>query len=298
MDHMMPVMDGIETTARIRAFSEKNDPYYKNLPIIALTANAVSGMKEMFLNNGFNDFISKPIDTGKLNSALEKWIPKEKQKWQQFVKRRIYYEAPEVVNGIDLQIEGLDTTIGVSMTGGSKKDYLRVLSIFYDDGLEKIVEIKTCIEKDDLPLITTYTHALKNVCAIIGAVKLSDIAKDLESAGARNDSAYIKEHCPDFLYELDKLLKSISKALPEPVMEKIIGHEDIEVLIGTLEEFKVALSKFDPEPIQKIAVFLQNSEFDAKTVFSISGILHKKLIGEYEDAVILIDRLLEELKAR
>jgi CheY-like chemotaxis protein len=57
----------------------KEDPYYSSLPIIALTANAVSGTREMFLNNGFNDFLSKPIDIIKLNSILEKWIPKEKK---------------------------------------------------------------------------------------------------------------------------------------------------------------------------------------------------------------------------
>jgi CheY-like chemotaxis protein len=79
MDHRMPGMDGIETTQRIRALGDE-DPYYKNVPIIALTADAVSGTKEMFLENGLNDFLSKPIDTIKLNSILEKWIPREKQR--------------------------------------------------------------------------------------------------------------------------------------------------------------------------------------------------------------------------
>jgi len=78
MDHRMPEMDGIETTQRIRAMGDE-DPYYKDVPIIALTADAVSGVKEMFLKNGLNDFLSKPIDTIKLNSVLERWIPKEKQ---------------------------------------------------------------------------------------------------------------------------------------------------------------------------------------------------------------------------
>jgi signal transduction histidine kinase/CheY-like chemotaxis protein len=72
IDHMMPDMDGIEATKIIREI-------YANLPIIALTANAVSGVKEMFLENGFNDFLSKPINTVELNSILEKWLPKEKQ---------------------------------------------------------------------------------------------------------------------------------------------------------------------------------------------------------------------------
>ena len=78
MDHMMHNMDGIETMQRIRSMDEQ-DPYYKNLPVIVMTANAVTGVKEMFLEKGFNDFLSKPIDTVYLDTILKKWIPKEKQ---------------------------------------------------------------------------------------------------------------------------------------------------------------------------------------------------------------------------
>jgi CheY-like chemotaxis protein len=76
MDHMMPGMDGIETVAQIRALEQG---YYKNLPIIALTANAISGMREMFLKQGFNDFLSKPIDIVKLDELIAKWTPAEKK---------------------------------------------------------------------------------------------------------------------------------------------------------------------------------------------------------------------------
>ncbi|MCL2010498.1 MAG: response regulator, partial [Synergistaceae bacterium] len=79
MDHKMPGMDGMETTQRIRAMGGE-EPYYKRLPVIALTANAVSGTREMFLQNGFDDFLSKPVDIVSLNAVLEKWLPKEKQK--------------------------------------------------------------------------------------------------------------------------------------------------------------------------------------------------------------------------
>ena len=79
MDHRMPEMDGVEATRHIRVMGA-GDPYYKNVPIVALTANAVSGTREMFLENGFDDFLSKPIDTVELNAILEQWIPGSKQK--------------------------------------------------------------------------------------------------------------------------------------------------------------------------------------------------------------------------
>ncbi|MCL2008456.1 MAG: ATP-binding protein [Treponema sp.] len=76
MDHMMPGMDGIETTVAIRALEGE---YFKTIPIIALTANAVSGMREMFLEKGFNDFLAKPIDVSKLDEVLDLWISKKKK---------------------------------------------------------------------------------------------------------------------------------------------------------------------------------------------------------------------------
>ena len=78
MDYKMPGMDGIETTKYVRAMGEESD-HYKYLPIIALTTYNASDAKEMFLQNGFNDFLLKPIDTVRLSAVLEHWIPKEKQ---------------------------------------------------------------------------------------------------------------------------------------------------------------------------------------------------------------------------
>jgi signal transduction histidine kinase/CheY-like chemotaxis protein len=76
MDHMMPGIDGIEATAQIRALDEE---YFRSVPIIALTANAIAGMREMFLSKGFNDYLSKPIEISRLNELMEKWIPPHKR---------------------------------------------------------------------------------------------------------------------------------------------------------------------------------------------------------------------------
>jgi CheY-like chemotaxis protein len=86
MDHMMPGMDGLETTAKIREWEreggkEKHDaeiPGIPGIPIIALTANAIAGMREMFLSKGFNDYLAKPIEISQLNALMEKWIPQGK----------------------------------------------------------------------------------------------------------------------------------------------------------------------------------------------------------------------------
>ena len=79
MDHMMPEMDGVETTQRIRDMGRK-DPYFAVVPIIALTANAMKGVREEFLQSGFNDYISKPVELDKLDDVLRAWVPEDKQK--------------------------------------------------------------------------------------------------------------------------------------------------------------------------------------------------------------------------
>ncbi|MCL2130243.1 MAG: ATP-binding protein, partial [Treponema sp.] len=122
MDHMMPGMDGIEVTEQIRALGE-NDDYYKKLPIIALTANAVSGIREFFLENDLNDFLPKPIDTSMLNSMLEMWIPREKQ-----IRSTVSNNGKTIImennNTVDFRIKGLNINKGIMMSGGIKENYL------------------------------------------------------------------------------------------------------------------------------------------------------------------------------
>jgi signal transduction histidine kinase/CheY-like chemotaxis protein len=100
MDHMMPGMDGIETTAAIRAMDGE---YFKRVPIIALTANALSGMQEMFLSKGFDDYLAKPIEINKLGAIIEKWTPAEKREKAETVSK----EAGSATDGGNPEIERL-----------------------------------------------------------------------------------------------------------------------------------------------------------------------------------------------
>ncbi|MCL2816462.1 MAG: ATP-binding protein, partial [Oscillospiraceae bacterium] len=150
MDHRMPEMDGVETTRRIREMGSE-DPYYANVPIIALTANAISGMKEMFLQNGFSDFLSKPIDTVSLNSVLERWIERKKRKSAQIENAGTYtaYNTSSPASGMDsdinnnikdsekngkdgedIKIDGVEIKTGLFHLGGKLELYLETLAVF------------------------------------------------------------------------------------------------------------------------------------------------------------------------
>ncbi|GBU23491.1 histidine kinase [Fibrobacteria bacterium R8-3-H12] len=255
MDHMMPEMDGIEATRRIRET-------HANLPIIALTANAVSGTKEMFFSNGFNDFLSKPIDTAKLNSILEKWLPEEKQE-----------RAMETVHE-------------------RSNINLEILDVFHKDGLKKIEELKECLETDNCHLYTIYVHALKSASASIGALDLSEMAKSLEMAGKQGDFAYIKQHTPQFLATLKILLNNINATL---LANKKNDQEpiDFETLKIELNKLKEAIGAFDSDAIDEATVSLKAFT----QVADVENILQKTLIGGYDEVVAMIDTLTEEIRA-
>jgi len=136
MDHMMPDMDGIETTAVIRAWEEEQQKkdiagLRKQVPIIALTANAVVGMKEMFIQCGFDDFIAKPIDVSKLDEILNRWIPKGKrEKKTETSTQTPLNKAASLPLPTFPDIPGVDTAKGITMTGGTAASYRQVLSLY------------------------------------------------------------------------------------------------------------------------------------------------------------------------
>jgi len=276
MDHMMPEMDGIEATKRIREFDTK-------LPIIALTANAVSGTKEMFLANGFNDFLSKPIDIVHLNSILEKWLPEEKQE-------KAMEPARENDVNTEFKIDGVDVQKGIFMSGGTLKGYIDILSTYHKDGLNKIDEIKECLKTDNYLLYTTYIHALKSASASIGALDLSEIAKSLEIAGNNKDLAYIEQYNPEFLKAFEILLNNINAAI-SATKNNEQSPVDFEILKHELNKLKVAISAYNFGAIDDAVNILRSFTQSAGIGENIENILQKTLIGEYDEAVAMIEAI-------
>jgi len=291
MDHMMPEMDGIEAVAKIREL-DTIDPYFRNLPIIAVTANAVSGMREIFLENGFVDFLPKPIETEKLNAILEKWIPIEKhekppEKRQSGAAGHINDSDENVV----IKIKGLNVKDGIMMVGGSVKDYYMTLSVFYNDSLEKIKEIETYLETENLPSYTICVHSLKSSLLIIGNKELSGNAKMLEEAGKKGDMDYINANNSIFINSLKALLDNINKAMAEKNAKKPPVAVDIKLIMDKLNKLKTALETINFSDTKNAAIELRNLTQNMKNDASdaIEDILKKVKSGDYIIAIELID---------
>ena len=245
MDHMMPEMDGIETTLYLRDLGE-GDPYYRDLPIIALTANALFGAREMFLENGFSDFLAKPIDTVRLNAVLEKWIPAE--------KRIALTEAPESGQELkllkDAFVEGIDFAQGVKYNQ-SENQYLHVLRSYCSHTPGLLAQLRTFTggvsrlnpaglnpEGISPSGYTTIVHGIKSSSYAIGATAIGQKAEALEKAGRSGAFDYVaRENLPfiamieALLPNIDRFLKTIDEAkadkqtapYPDPVLlEKLL----------------------------------------------------------------------------
>ncbi|MDR2532100.1 MAG: response regulator [Oscillospiraceae bacterium] len=293
MDHRMPEMDGMEATVRIRALGESNDDeqYFKNIPIVALTANAVAGMREMYLENGFNDYLSKPIDTVKLNSVLERLIPREKQKGLSDANS-IIISADEQEIKPAFEIEGLNVKKGLSISAGSYEYYMETLSTFIEDGTERIDLLNECIENGDMQLYTTCVHALKSAAASVGADELSGFAYTMELAARQDDSAFIKTRNDEFTANLNALLGRIKEAVSAYEAERGESRESSGLLKAELNKLLKALHDMDAGAINLAIGTLQKIAREEKTAGTVRSISTKILMSDYDEATELIQGLL------
>jgi len=216
MDHMMPEMDGMEATGAIRALGGP----FATLPIAALTANAMSGMRERFLAGGFSDFLAKPIDTVLLDALLRKWIPMDKQ---QSLPADLE-SAPEEAESALPEIEGLDTAVGRARVGGSAGLYRELLRMFLHDVEARSALLEAGPEAEGLSAFATAVHALKSGLGNIGALALSESAAALERAGRDGDLAAIQDRLPVFRADLAALAARIGEAAAEPAESAAPGE--------------------------------------------------------------------------
>ncbi|GHV71116.1 hypothetical protein AGMMS49928_21550 [Spirochaetia bacterium] len=311
MDHMMPEMDGIETTALIRAL---DDPRLRKIPIIALTANALSGMREMFLEKGFNDFLTKPIDVSRLDEIMEKWIPKEKwERGEEKAGGSSGFPKAAASDPHSLILPGVDVTKGIAMTGGTVEGYKKVLSMFRKDAEDRLGLLQNPPEESALPLFVTQVHALKSASGSIGAVELSALAARLEAAGKgalqgnTGDLALIDEALPAFAKGLAELAAGIGNALNEKAAlpgapredspEKAgIGADDLHLL----EELAESLKAQKADAIDRLLEELNQAALDPKTRETLERISDDVLMTEFgkalETVTVLLKNNKEELK--
>ena len=245
LDHMMPEMDGVETLHKIR---QKPGAYYQSLPIIAFTANAIGGARDMFLSEGFNDFIAKPIELSVLERILRRYIPSQLQipvemndsplqgdfsqmTDEQPGSREMTGESapakekacaaaspcPDAVNARDDAARGRLrlARAGIDMERAftycvDETGFREIIAIFHAEGEKRRDNLSRCFQEQDWENYVICVHALKGNAKGIGADELSEMAEKLELAGKENRTDYILEHHQAMMENHDRLLEALS----------------------------------------------------------------------------------------
>ena len=237
MDHMMPEMDGIEATRIIR--EEIDTDYAKNIPIIACTANAIVGAKNMFLDSGFQAFLSKPIDISALDHVLKHWVRDLRDHDEgdlTIIKNALDDSTPKEdfgpvhretspgdendsqkdkkeaspVRATSVNIPGLDAEVCLELFNNDLDDYVKFISFFAETTFAKLESIET-VTADSLHDYAVVVHGIKGSCVWIGAYEIGNQAEELERAALGGNLDTVHEKNPSFIRETTALIENIQR---------------------------------------------------------------------------------------
>ena len=290
LDHMMPEMDGVETLKRLR---KNHTDTGRVLTVIAFTANAVSGAREMFLQEGFDEFVSKPIEPLEMERILRKVLPKssicfvdenyiktlktgesEKQTAQkeEIIDGQMSEEYSEEDKIIRLESAGIHTRSGIQYCGGDREFYVELLTRFAKDAKRKGTEINGFFKQEDFKNYGILVHALKSTAKMVGADSLSENAKRAEMAAKNHDEGYIREHHEALLAEYQQVVQCISDTfdLGEDDSIQAVQGDGAEIsqeeLLQRLAELKEGLDTFEADKAESLISEISGAVYEGVPV--------------------------------
>lgn len=306
IDHMMPEMDGVETLKQLRRLDRENADAFT---AIAFTANAVSGAREMFLREGFDDFLSKPIETTELERVLKKALPKARIQYTD--ENSIADIAPQAADsaaqngtgtvpgkkeeaadgqaGTDemsaLRNAGINSAAGLDYCRNDKAFYLQLLTKFTQDAPQKAEEIERLYGEKDYGNYRIQVHSLKSTARMIGADALSQTAKEMEDAAKESDAVYIETHHRELQEEYRGTVQKIAEAIQigagaeDNAAAADGGAEeltpaDAQGLAAVFRELKECLDVYEADGAQKAIDDLRGMIYQGTPV--------RELIGDIE----------------
>jgi signal transduction histidine kinase/FixJ family two-component response regulator len=257
LDHRMPEMDGIETK---QAMETLEGNLNADTPVIALTANAVSGARDMYMEAGFIDYLTKPVDTKKLEKMLLEYIPAEKcHRRGEAGYEEIERKRPELTEDLGVLAEcgGMDLKAALKNCGnkdvllGAAKNFLTVIP-------ERSAEIEDYAAKKDYRNFTVLVHALKSSARLLGATELSERAAALETYGNEENGAAIEEKTPELLALYRSYEEKLSPLKEKNEAEKpLISEDELAEAYAGLKEF---VDAFDFDSADRIMEMLSGYE--------------------------------------
>ncbi|MDR0502869.1 MAG: response regulator, partial [Treponema sp.] len=240
MDHMMPGMDGIEAVRIIR--EDIGTDYARNVPIIALTANAIIGNEDMFLEHGFQAFISKPIDTLRLDLILRQWVRNKDRE------------------GGQIMITGVDIAAGLRRFAGNEEEYMKILKSYTVNTRPLLDVINKYLEEENLSDYAVTVHGIKGSSFGIGAMRLGTHAERMERLAKSGNKEQVMAANSAFLKSVNNLLGSIDSALDQYAAKNkkpVKAAPDPELL----QDLRKACDEYDVGRIDGIMAALESFEY-------------------------------------
>jgi CheY-like chemotaxis protein len=251
----MPEMDGYQATQTIR-----QNPDFGNLPIIAMTANAMAGDREKSLEAGMNDHVAKPIDPDNLFKTLVKWIgPREKGLPQgdfpDSVEKDVGERLPKSLMGIDMEA-------GLQRLGGNHKLYGKLLVKFFEDHREDARAIREALDRNEIDIAQRIAHTIKGVSGSIGAGELYLVAKDLDAAFKEGRQKNYGDLLSRFENALTLVMEGLEVLSASGRKQKADSAQarpvDLEAVEPLLDELQTLLEEMDPEAEEKTAALKEH----------------------------------------
>ena len=290
MDLQMPQMDGFEATQVIR-----ESLGMKDIPIIAMTANAMAEDREKCLDVGMNDHVPKPIDPDQLFAALTKWVSKQSVPVKKTSQRKPIkgsldeIELPEIV--------GVDQTLGLRSVSGNKKLYRKLLNDFSQSHSDDITLVRNAIDAERIDEAERIVHTLKGLAGSLGAQKLYREAKELEGAlKSQQVEAYqallnsMGNVAEPIFEQLSKLVSDAEVSISEGV-EKSINLDEVEALFVQLQKDFAEMDTVASERAEELRQHLSGSEFSGLA----NQILKQVESFEFDDAAKILEQLMQKM---
>jgi HPt (histidine-containing phosphotransfer) domain-containing protein len=265
-------------------------------------------MKEMFLDNGFDDYLAKPIEIPKLDKIMDKWIPADK-KVLGASEQREQADRNTVVTFAklsELDKFGIDVAKGVMMTGGTMEGYRRVLALWVRDAEERLNAFQALLApkpapssvelgSEELGALIISVHALKTASGTIGAADLSDEAKQLEEAGKAGDIALIKRNLVVFCEHLKVTIGALNGQIQKNALAFALMDKTPTVSAETYRDqfaaLAAALADENIGGIDQLLAQLEKINFDAKLKNLLADVSDTVLMGEFTAGIKILEGL-------
>ena len=290
LDQMMPEMDGIETLHRIKRIVGHNS----RIPVLCITAELGRDVGERLIDEGFDDYIAKPVKDYHLGRLLRQYLPNEmavvvaEQTETESGKQAADSPAGNHEPASDENVYEINTAKGIENVGGSEDVYLVVLNTYYNEGLDKWKAIPDQFLNGDIQLFTTNVHALKSSSASIGAGVISERFKKLEFAGKENNTNYIRENLDQTLEDFREILNRVKEILVSKG-----AFEDTSEAAADLSDMEE--NTLDPEYIEELQQSLNsvNLKKCEEMINEMSGINYgsdnNAIVKQIKDAYEMFD---------